>query len=127
MKDAGRSGRGHAARLVEHMCDRRNCGKLTIEVTETVLLDDLTTVAAQLDEVRRLGPQVAVDDFGTGYNRQGFFIARPMPPQGLQTWARERLQVPAELAGHYCEAGSDPEEAVQRRTKCLTGSPFDVA
>ena len=41
--------------------------KLTIEITETVLLDDLAIVARQLDEVRRLGVEVAVDDFGTGY------------------------------------------------------------
>jgi diguanylate cyclase (GGDEF)-like protein len=42
-------------------------GRLTIEVTETVLLDDLTVVAEQLYEVRSLGAKVAVDDFGTGY------------------------------------------------------------
>jgi diguanylate cyclase (GGDEF)-like protein len=41
--------------------------RLTIEITETVLLDDLTTVARQLGEVRELGAEVAVDDFGTGY------------------------------------------------------------
>ncbi len=41
--------------------------RLAIEITETVLLDDLTTVAKQLGEVRQLGVQVAVDDFGTGY------------------------------------------------------------
>jgi EAL domain-containing protein (putative c-di-GMP-specific phosphodiesterase class I) len=41
--------------------------QLTIEITETVLLDDLTLVATQLDELRRLGAQIAIDDFGTGY------------------------------------------------------------
>jgi EAL domain-containing protein (putative c-di-GMP-specific phosphodiesterase class I) len=44
-----------------------NPHQLTIEVTETVLLDDLTTVAAELEAVRDLGVRVAVDDFGTGY------------------------------------------------------------
>jgi diguanylate cyclase (GGDEF)-like protein len=42
-------------------------GLLTIEVTETVLLNDLTAAAQQFEELRRLGVQVAIDDFGTGY------------------------------------------------------------
>jgi diguanylate cyclase (GGDEF)-like protein len=41
--------------------------RLTIEITETVLLTDLVAVAAELDEVRALGVRVAIDDFGTGY------------------------------------------------------------
>ncbi|MEO8693969.1 MAG: EAL domain-containing protein [Acidimicrobiales bacterium] len=41
--------------------------RLTIEITETVLLTDLVTAASQLDEVRALGVRVAIDDFGTGY------------------------------------------------------------
>ena len=40
---------------------------LVIEVTETVLLDDLEVVAQELGAVRALGCQIAVDDFGTGY------------------------------------------------------------
>jgi diguanylate cyclase (GGDEF)-like protein len=42
-------------------------GMLSIELTETVVLDDLTTAAAELDAVRALGVSVAIDDFGTGY------------------------------------------------------------
>lgn len=41
--------------------------RLTIEVTETVLLDDLSLAAVELEELQRLGVQVAIDDFGTGY------------------------------------------------------------
>ncbi len=40
---------------------------LTIEITETVLLDDLDVAAAELNQIRDLGVTVAVDDFGTGY------------------------------------------------------------
>jgi diguanylate cyclase len=40
--------------------------RLTIEITETVLLDDLAA-AAELDPVRMLGIRVALDDSGTGY------------------------------------------------------------
>lgn len=41
--------------------------RLTIEITETVLLADLATAADALDTVRALGVKVAIDDFGTGY------------------------------------------------------------
>jgi diguanylate cyclase (GGDEF)-like protein len=41
--------------------------QLTIEITETVLLSDLVSAAAELDAVRALGVKVAIDDFGTGY------------------------------------------------------------
>ena len=40
---------------------------LSIEVTETVLLADLFSAAAELDAVRAMGVRVAIDDFGTGY------------------------------------------------------------
>jgi diguanylate cyclase (GGDEF)-like protein len=41
--------------------------RLTIEITETVLINDLVVAAAELDAVRALGVKVAIDDFGTGY------------------------------------------------------------
>ncbi|MGD9792263.1 MAG: putative bifunctional diguanylate cyclase/phosphodiesterase [Acidimicrobiia bacterium] len=39
----------------------------TLELTETVLLNDLLTAAQILEQVRALGASVAIDDFGTGY------------------------------------------------------------
>ncbi len=41
--------------------------RITLEITETVILNDLESVASQLTEVHDLGFGVAVDDFGTGY------------------------------------------------------------
>src|SRR5205823_5463374 len=41
--------------------------RLVLEITETVLLEDLIRVAQHLTDLRRLGMRVAVDDFGTGY------------------------------------------------------------
>jgi predicted signal transduction protein with EAL and GGDEF domain len=41
--------------------------RLSIEITETVLLTDLAAAAAELDAVRALGVKVAIDDFGIGY------------------------------------------------------------
>lgn len=41
--------------------------RLTLEVTESALLEDLKAAAATLQALRQLGVQVAIDDFGTGY------------------------------------------------------------
>ncbi len=41
--------------------------KLTVEVTESALLDDLAAAAQPLEALRRLGVRIAIDDFGTGY------------------------------------------------------------
>lgn len=42
-----------------------NC--LILEVTETALLNDIETAAADLAELRSIGVQIALDDFGTGF------------------------------------------------------------
>ena len=41
--------------------------RLIVEITETVLVSDLATAAAELGKVRARGVRVAIDDFGTGY------------------------------------------------------------
>jgi diguanylate cyclase (GGDEF)-like protein len=41
--------------------------QLVVEITETVLVNDLVVAAAQLEAVRGLGVRIALDDFGTGY------------------------------------------------------------
>jgi diguanylate cyclase (GGDEF)-like protein len=55
----------HISEALERTCVV-SC-RLTIEITETVLLSDLVSAAAELDAVRALGIKVAIDDFGTGY------------------------------------------------------------
>jgi EAL domain-containing protein (putative c-di-GMP-specific phosphodiesterase class I) len=42
-------------------------GRLTLEITETVVLEDLLIAALELETIRRLGVCIAIDDFGTGY------------------------------------------------------------
>ena len=41
---------------------------LTLEITETALMEDLDTAARRLDELKELGIDIAVDDFGTGHS-----------------------------------------------------------
>jgi EAL domain-containing protein (putative c-di-GMP-specific phosphodiesterase class I) len=53
-----------AAALARHGCDGRT---LTVEVTETSILEDTATARRVLDAITALGIEVAVDDFGTGH------------------------------------------------------------
>jgi len=43
-------------------------GKLTVELTEHVMLDNSASVAGIMEELRALGVRIALDDFGTGYS-----------------------------------------------------------
>ena len=47
-------------------------GDLTLEITESVLAEDVAVVRGQLSELQDLGVKVAIDDFGTGYSSFGY-------------------------------------------------------
>ncbi len=51
---------------------------LILEITETVLLEDLDTVIGRLQRLRRLGVRVAIDDFGAGYSSLGYLHKLPV-------------------------------------------------
>ena len=42
--------------------------RLTLELTESVLIEKVSAALAHLDEIRRMGVEVSIDDFGTGYS-----------------------------------------------------------
>jgi diguanylate cyclase (GGDEF)-like protein/PAS domain S-box-containing protein len=41
---------------------------LELEITESVMLNDIDAAVAKMNEIRDLGVRVAIDDFGTGYS-----------------------------------------------------------
>jgi EAL domain-containing protein (putative c-di-GMP-specific phosphodiesterase class I)/GGDEF domain-containing protein/DNA-binding response OmpR family regulator len=52
--------------------------RVTAEVTEEGLIDDLGAAASALAELRRGGVRIAVDDFGTGYSSLAYLKALPL-------------------------------------------------
>jgi diguanylate cyclase (GGDEF)-like protein/PAS domain S-box-containing protein len=51
---------------------------LTLELTESILIDDALTVEPLLRELRALGVNLALDDFGTGYSSLTYLRAFPI-------------------------------------------------
>ena len=52
--------------------------RLTLELTESTLIDDAVTAESLLRELRSLGVNLALDDFGTGYSSLTYLRAFPM-------------------------------------------------
>jgi diguanylate cyclase (GGDEF)-like protein/PAS domain S-box-containing protein len=61
---------GNFVDVVSDVLDRTSLDPalLTLELTESTLIDDAITVAPLLHELRSLGVNLALDDFGTGYS-----------------------------------------------------------
>ncbi len=52
--------------------------QLTLELTESTLIDDAVTAESLLRQLRALGVNLALDDFGTGYSSLTYLRAFPM-------------------------------------------------
>ena len=52
--------------------------KLTIELTETTLMQNGASATRSLGELRRIGVRVAIDDFGTGYSSLSYLGRLPI-------------------------------------------------
>lgn len=53
-------------------------GMLEIELTESVLIDNIEEAIATLQEVKRIGVNISLDDFGTGYSSLSYLRRLPI-------------------------------------------------
>jgi predicted signal transduction protein with EAL and GGDEF domain len=54
-----------------------SAGRLALEITETVLLQDAETTLSVLQKLREIGVRIAMDDFGTGYSSLSYLRKFP--------------------------------------------------
>ncbi|MCB0917848.1 MAG: EAL domain-containing protein [Actinobacteria bacterium] len=60
---------GYVDRLLQRLAASHvPASRLTLEVTESVVIDDDGVIAGLLEDLREAGVNVAIDDFGTGYS-----------------------------------------------------------
>jgi diguanylate cyclase (GGDEF)-like protein len=76
--------------------------RLTVEITESGLMADLTSAARILGQLRTAGCRVAIDDFGTGYSSLAWLKALPA----------DYLKLDSGLTGEI--GGSDRDRVVIR-------------
>jgi diguanylate cyclase len=55
-----------------------DASQLEIEVTESVMADNLAVISEQLEAIRAMGVEVALDDFGTGYSSMSMLRRLPI-------------------------------------------------
>jgi EAL domain-containing protein (putative c-di-GMP-specific phosphodiesterase class I) len=73
----------HQAELVDHVMRVLNdtglpSELLTLEITETVLVDDIDRACETLSTLKQLGVRIAIDDFGTGYSSLAYLSRLPI-------------------------------------------------
>lgn len=52
--------------------------KLEIEITETLIMENMNTIVPKLQELRNLGVKISIDDFGTGYSSMSKLKSLPI-------------------------------------------------
>lgn len=53
-------------------------GGLDLEITESLIMDDIEGNIAKLRAIREMGVTIAIDDFGTGYSSLGYLAKLPV-------------------------------------------------
>jgi len=53
-------------------------GKLTLEVTESAMMSDLSNAARLLSRIKEMGVGIAIDDFGTGFSSLSYLKKLPV-------------------------------------------------
>jgi EAL domain-containing protein (putative c-di-GMP-specific phosphodiesterase class I) len=105
--------------------------RLTLEVTESVLMRDMSTAVVVLERLREIGVKIAIDDFGTGYS--SLSVLKDLPVDTLKidrafvtglaqdkesvTMAERILELASDFSLHTVAEGvEEPEQLEVLRT-----------
>jgi EAL domain-containing protein (putative c-di-GMP-specific phosphodiesterase class I) len=69
-----------------------DCRWLQIEVTETVLLQDVERMGSLFEQIRKMGIRIALDDFGTGYSSLSYLERYPIDTLKIDKSFVDRLE-----------------------------------
>jgi diguanylate cyclase (GGDEF)-like protein len=69
---------GLAEHVEQALGGRLHPSRLTLELTESRVLENSAAARLRLDELRRLGVRLAIDDFGTGYSSLRYLADLPV-------------------------------------------------
>ncbi|KVW94809.1 EAL domain-containing protein [Thiobacillus denitrificans] len=58
--------------------DREVAGRLELEITESLIMQDIEANIEKLQAIREMGVEVAIDDFGTGYSSLSYIAKLPV-------------------------------------------------
>jgi EAL domain-containing protein (putative c-di-GMP-specific phosphodiesterase class I) len=106
---------------------RLDASRLTLEVTETVIMNDVPRSIQVLTALRKVGVKVAIDDFGTGYSSLGAlrylpvdtlkidrsFVTDLARDQASADLTRRTLQLAADFHLHTVAEGVEEVEQLE--------------
>lgn len=72
--------------------------RLELEITESIVIHDMTDVIAQLNQIRSLGVKVSMDDFGSGYSSLGTLDRIPIDTVKIDRMFVNESHLPAKQA-----------------------------
>lgn len=76
-----------------------DCGSVCLEITESVVVQDIETTRITLAGLKQVGVQVAIDDFGTGYSVLSHLKSLPVDTLKIdKSFVRELGVNPGDLA-----------------------------
>jgi diguanylate cyclase (GGDEF)-like protein len=103
---------------------RVNPARLKLELTESLVLEDVKDTVAKIEEIKHLGVSFAMDDFGTGYSSLSYLTRLPIDqlkidrsfvsslpgPKSDETIARTIITMGGGLDMHVIAEGVETEE-----------------